>query len=117
MFDFVFSLLAKTGAPFLRTATRALRPLAETLTDWLTNPTVHYVFAALLTVASVYGIGLLASVVVGRRLIAWMERLLTPLPLVQAIYGATKRSLQTLRQPPATGQRVLLISFPTPERQ
>jgi uncharacterized membrane protein len=114
VFDFVFGLLARTGAPFLRTTARALRPLSDTLADWLTSPTLHYVLAALFSIAGLYAVGLLTSIVMGRRLIAWMERLLTHLPLVQTIYGATKRFLQTLRQPPVTGQRVVLISFPTP---
>jgi uncharacterized membrane protein len=51
--------------------------------------------------------------VVGRRLIAFMEGLLARLPLVQTIYGATKRLLLSLQKPPATGQRVALISFPS----
>jgi uncharacterized membrane protein len=37
------------------------------------------------------------------------------LPLVQNIYGATKRFLDTLRRPPMAGQRVVLIAFPSPE--
>jgi uncharacterized membrane protein len=41
--------------------------------------------------------------------------MLARLPLVQTIYGGTKRFLHTLRQPPVSGQRVVLISFPTPE--
>lgn len=114
VFDFVFSLLARTGAPFLRAAARALRPWSNTLADWLANPTAHYVLAALISIGGLYAVGLLTSIVMGRRLTDWMERLLARLPLVQTIYGATKRFLQTLRQPPITGQRVVLISFPTP---
>ena len=34
---------------------------------------------------------------------------------MQTIYGATKRFLQSLLQPPVGGQRVVLISFPTAE--
>jgi len=34
---------------------------------------------------------------------------------VQTIYGATKRFLQSLQNPPVSGQRVVLISFPSPE--
>jgi uncharacterized membrane protein len=36
--DFLFSLLAKAGAPFLRGLARALQPVSESLADWLLNP-------------------------------------------------------------------------------
>jgi uncharacterized membrane protein len=113
--DFLFSLLARLGAPFMWGASRIVRPFSETLAGWLVNPSVQYVLAALLAVAGLYGIGLFASFVLGRRLIEWFERLLGRLPLVQTIYGGTKRFLQSLRKPPVSGQRVVLISFPSPE--
>lgn len=113
--DFLFSLLARTGAPLLRGLARGVRPVSETLADWLLHPVVQYVLAALVTLAGLYAVGLLASVVLGRRLIAHSERLVARLPLVQTIYGATKKFLETLRKPPVSGQRVVLIAFPSPE--
>lgn len=113
--DFVFSLLARTGAPLLRGAAHAVRPFAESVADWLLNPTVQYLLAALVTLVGLYFIGLITSMVVGRQLLGLMERILARLPLVQTIYGATKRFLETLREPPVSGQRVVLISFPSPE--
>lgn len=115
VFDFLFSLLANIGAPFLRGVAMGIRPISEVLAAWLLNATVQYVLAALVTLAGLYGIGLLTSMVLGRRLIAAIERLLARLPLVQSIYGATKRFLQTLQKPPVSGQRVVLIAFPSPE--
>lgn len=76
---------------------------------------MQYVLAVLVTLAGLYIVGLLTSMVLGRRLIALVERQLDRLPLVQTIYGATKRFLQSLQKPPLTGQRVVLISFPSPE--
>lgn len=115
VFDFLFSLLAQIGAPFLRGAARGLRPFSGIVADWLINPDVQYVLAALVTLMGLYVVGLLTSLVLGRRLIALVERQLDRLPLVQTIYGATKRFLQSLQNPPMTGQRVVLISFPSPE--
>jgi uncharacterized membrane protein len=96
-------------------ARRSTRPVSEVLADWLLNPFVQYVLAALLTVALLYGLGVLTALVVGRRLIAFMERQLERLPLVQSIYGATKRFLNSLQKPPVSTQRVVLIAFPSPE--
>lgn len=51
----------------------------------------------------------------GRKLIATVEYWGSRLPLVQTIYGATKRFLQTVSKPPVQGQRVVLINFPSAE--
>jgi len=113
--DFVFGLLARTGSPVLRGVALGVRSFSDTVADWLLNPIVQYLLAALLTVAGLYGIGRLTAFVLGRRLIAFMERQLGRLPLVQTIYGATKRFLSTLQKPPVSTQRVVLIAFPSPE--
>jgi uncharacterized membrane protein len=113
VFDFAYRLLARTGTPMLKAAAAAVRPLSVTLADWLLNPTVQVGLAATLTVACLYLTGLLASLVIGRRVIAHVEGLMARLPLIQSVYGATKRFLETVRNPPLKGQRVVLISFPT----
>lgn len=113
--DFVFSLLARTGAPVLRGLASGVRPLSQPLADWLLDPTVQYLLAALVTLGGLYVVGVVTSLVVGRQLLALMERVLARLPLVQTIYGATKRFLETMREPPVSGQRVVLISFPSPQ--
>lgn len=115
VFDFLLGLLAAMGTPFLLAAATLVTPFAATLADWLRDSDLQRFVAVLLTLAALYGIGVFASLVLGRKLLEAFERMLGRLPLVQTIYGGTKRFLQTLRKPPATGQRVVLISFPTPE--
>ena len=115
VFDFLFGLLASTGAPFIKTLARLLRPLSDTLASWLLNADVQYALAALSTLVLLYLLGVFASFVLGKKLIATIEYWVGRLPLVQTIYGATKRFLQTVSTPPLQGQRVVLISFPSPE--
>ncbi len=115
VFDFLFGLLASAGAPFLKALARLLRPFSDALASGLLDSGVQYGLAALFTLVLLYLVGLFASFVVGKRLIATFEGWLVRLPLVQTIYGATKRFLQTVSQPPVQGQRVVLISFPSPE--
>jgi len=115
VFDFLFGLLASTGAPFIKALAHLLRPLSDTLASWLLNADVQYALAAVFTLVLLYLIGLFASFVLGRKLIATVEYWVNRLPLVQTIYGATKRFLQTVSKPPLQGQRVVLISFPSPE--
>jgi uncharacterized membrane protein len=114
-FDFLLKLLAQMGTPLLRATARAVRPFSDTLASWLLDSSFQQAVAALLTIASLYGIGLLASFVIGKKVIELYEDILARLPLVQTIYGATKRVLLSLSQPPVTGQRVVLINFPSSE--
>ncbi len=115
VFEFVFKMLAHMGEPLLKGLARAMRPHSDTVASWLLDSSFQQSVAALLTIASLYGIGLLASFVIGKKVIELYEDILAQLPLVQTIYGATKRLLNTLSQPPVTGQRVVLISFPSTE--
>ena len=115
VFDFLLKILAQMGAPLLKTTARVVRPFSDTLASWLLDSNFQQAVAALLTVASLYGIGLLASFVIGKKVIEIYEDILARLPLVQTIYGATKRVLLSLTKPPVTGQRVVLICFPSSE--
>ncbi|MDP1651550.1 MAG: DUF502 domain-containing protein, partial [Rhodocyclaceae bacterium] len=114
VFDFLLGILAGAGTPLLRAAARLVAPISETLSSWLLDSDLQTLVAVLLTLGTLYGIGLLASMVLGKRLIEGLEALVNRLPLVQSVYGGAKRFLQTLRKPPVSGQRVVLISFPTP---
>jgi uncharacterized membrane protein len=114
VFDFLFGLLADASKPLLRGVAQLVRPLSVSLAEWLATPGVQYVLGVVLTLGSFYLIGLFASFVVGRQLINYLESQLLRLPLVQTIYNATKRFLHTMRQRPTAGQRVVLITFPTP---
>jgi uncharacterized membrane protein len=115
VFDFLFGLLASTGEPFLKALAHLSQPVSGTLATWLLDSGVQAGLAALFTLVLLYAVGVFASLVVGRRLIAVAEGWLTRLPGVQTVYGATKRFLQTVSKPPVQGQRVVLISFPSPE--
>jgi len=115
VFDFLLGILADVGTPLLRAAGRAMHPLSETLSGWLLDSAFQKLIAILLTLGGLYAIGMLASLVLGRKLLRWFEGMLARLPLVQTVYGGTKRFLTSMRKPPVLGQRVVLISFPTPE--
>lgn len=115
VFDFVFGLLAKAGSPLVRLLDALLQPVLGGALNQQLHPVSHYLLATLLTLAVLYAVGWMASIVIGRRIIAAFEALLTRLPIVQTIYGATKRFIQSMQTSPMQGQRVVLIAFPTPE--
>lgn len=115
VFDFLLGILARMGVPLLRAAAHAVLPFSETLAAWLLDSGFQKLVAVVFTLAALYGIGIFASLVLGKKLLNAFESLMVRLPLVETIYGGTKRFLQSLRTPPATGKRVVLICFPTPE--
>lgn len=112
VFDFLLGILASMGTPLLRAAAGLIAPVSATAAAWLLDSDFQKLVAVLLTLASLYAIGVMASLVLGQKLLDAAEAMLARLPLVQTIYGGTKRFLETLRKPPVKGQRVVLISFP-----
>ncbi len=114
VFDFLLELLANVGAPVLLALAGLLQETAPKSALWMQDGTLHQLVAVLVTLGVLYGIGIFTSLLLGKRIVSWLESLVGRLPLVQTIYGGTKRFLQSVSAPPATGQRVVLISFPTP---
>jgi len=110
VFDFVFRQLSRVGTPWVR----ALANAQPNLADWLLTPWVQNLLAALLTLLLLYLLGLIATLVIGRRLIALFEALVRRIPLVKKIYGSTKQLLSVLQQQPKGTKRVVLIEFPCP---
>ncbi|HNO79139.1 MAG TPA: DUF502 domain-containing protein [Phycisphaerae bacterium] len=74
------------------------------------------VVAVLLTLFSLYLLGLFSANVLGRRVVNLVERLFEGLPLVKTIYGSTKRIILTLAGGNGTQhfQKVVLVEFPRP---
>jgi uncharacterized membrane protein len=115
VFDFVLGLLKRFGAPAVDALMAVIAPHAPTLAAWAANPMVRSIAAVLFTLLGLWLVGAAASRVVGRRLIEGVEALLERIPLVQAVYGGTKRFITAMWRQPTRSQRVVLISFPSPE--
>jgi uncharacterized membrane protein len=78
-------------------------------------PWVALSIGFMVTLVLVYLIGILATNVIGRRLLQWGESLILRLPLVRSIYGSTKQVMQTVSMPEEPQfKSVVLIQFPTP---
>ena len=115
VFSFLFNQLSRFGRPWVRALARWLEQTAPTLAEWLLTPWFQSVLAALVTVLLLYLLGWVTTRVLGRRLVALVESLIARIPLVQTVYGATKKLISALQQKPDNVQRVVLIEFPTPE--
>jgi len=68
---------------------------------------------ALLTIGIVLLVGAVATNVIGKKLIAWLEFLLNRIPLIKSIYGATKQIIDAFSlQKSNAFRRVALVEYP-----
>jgi uncharacterized membrane protein len=112
VFRFVLGILVELGQPLTTVLIGALSHTAPDTVRSIDHPWLLYVLAVLVTLAALYLIGFLASRMLGARLIAGFDALLERIPLVQTIYGGTKKLMAVLQQKPSGVQRVVLVDFP-----
>ena len=115
VFNFLLGLVSSAGAPWVRALARALAESAPLTSQWLLRPWVQTAAAVFLVLVVLYLLGWAATLVIGRQLVGLLERLIERIPLVQTIYGSTKKLVAAFQQKPESVQRVVLIDFPSPE--
>jgi uncharacterized membrane protein len=115
VFKFLLGIVSSAGGPWVEAAAHALADSAPGVSRWLLEPWVRKLSAVALVLVGLYGLGWAATRVVGRELLAWFDRLMARIPLVQTIYGSAKKLLAALEQKPERVQRVVLIEFPSAE--
>ncbi len=114
VFRFVFNQLSSLGMPWVRVLSSMIRDDAPLLGQLLLEGWFQSLFAIFMTLVALYVLGWAATHVLGRRLISVFDSLMHRIPLVEKVYGGTKRLLNALEQRPSDVQRVVLIEFPTP---
>ncbi|MCK7592691.1 DUF502 domain-containing protein [Pseudomarimonas salicorniae] len=114
VFELVLTQLSKLGAPLVDAAAELLARLLPGAGAVLQAEWVRFLLAVVLTIGSLYVLGWVANKVVGKRLLSAFDALIERIPLVQTIYGGTKKLLGVLQKKPEGSQRVVLIEFPHP---
>ncbi len=113
---FVFNLLSSIGEPgakWIAETAGKQYPMLETLME---NEILIAIVSFLLVLILIYFLGMLTSMVVGRKLIELFEGLLSRVPVVRHVYGSVKKLTTVLQEKPAGEvQRVVLIDFPSAE--
>jgi uncharacterized membrane protein len=112
VFKFIFGVLAELGAPLVSALLGTLGFVAPQAANQLSQSWATYVLALLLTLLALYLIGFLANRVIGQRLLHAFDTVLQRIPLVQTIYGGTKKLMAVLQNKPSGLQRVVLVDFP-----
>jgi uncharacterized membrane protein len=99
----------------VRALSRSIRDDLPILSDLLLQAWFQNLLAAVITLIGLYLLGWVATRVLGRRIISSFESLMSRVPVVQTIYGSTRKLIQSLQQESSqTQQRVVLIEFPSP---
>lgn len=106
VFSFLLETLAKAGLPVVRLL-GGLLPF-----DSLEHPWLQSALAILLTLAVLYVVGWITSLVVGRQAFNLFEAALERLPFVAKVYTSVRQLLDTMMAKKETSQRVVLIDFP-----
>jgi uncharacterized membrane protein len=114
VFQFVLTQLSRLGAPLVDAIADGLGRVLPAAMVALDLQWLRFLLAIVLTVGFLYGLGWLANRVVGKRLLSMIDALIGRIPLVQSIYGGTKKLLAVLQTKPEGAQRVVLIEFPHP---
>jgi len=106
IFSYVLESLAKAGLP-------AVQFLAATFPrGWFGTPWLQPALAVLLTLAVLYVVGRVTSLVVGRQLFGLFESVLERLPFVAKVYTSVRQLLDSMMAKKGATQRVVLIDFP-----
>jgi uncharacterized membrane protein len=84
------------------------------LSAFLDNP-YHIPGLGMLTGAIViYVSGVLATNVIGTRIIRWWDQLLSRIPLVKSIYGSSKQLTQVFKEGKSSYRRAVFVEWPRP---
>ena len=106
IFSFLLEALAKAGLP-------AVQLLATYFPQgWFSHPWLQPALAVLLTLAVLYIVGRVTSLVIGRQLFGLFESVLERLPFVAKVYTSVRQLLDSMMAKKDTSQRVVLIDFP-----
>ena len=106
IFSFLLGTLAKAGRPLVRLFDAAFPAV------WLNDPWLQSALAVVLTLALLYVVGRLTSVVIGRQVFRFFEATLERLPFVAKVYTSVRQLLDTMMAKKDSSQRVVLIDFP-----
>lgn len=111
--SFLIGLLSWAGRPLVDAIVHNFGLTSDGRGAWVYNEYVATTLAVILSLWIIYVVGVVASNVLGARLIAWFSGLLNRVPLVKQVYGAVQKLIQSLSHKPDGVQRVVLLPFPS----
>jgi uncharacterized membrane protein len=113
VFYFLFIQLSQIGKPGVRAIADTFQNSLPWLAEGIRDPIFLSIIAFIFTLVAIYLLGWIATLVIGKRIISLFDSIMNRLPLVQTIYGSSKKLLSSLQKKPGETQRVVLIDFPS----
>jgi uncharacterized membrane protein len=114
--SFLFKTLSGIGSPAVAWLGKWAAPRFPVFADVVKSEMTVSIVAVILVIASLFLLGWFTTNFIGRGLFNFFEGLLDRIPFVKTIYGSVKKLLFVLQdKPKGDVQRVVLISFPSPE--
>jgi uncharacterized membrane protein len=111
---FLTNLLIEFGSPAASSVGQLVAPHSPLLATLGQSMWFQDLAAVVLVLVGLLLLGVVGRAVIGRRLLDVFDNLMARIPLVQSIYGSTRKLVQTVQTKPDSGQRVVLIEFPSP---
>ncbi len=115
VFKSIFSVLSEANLPWVSALFDALATAFPGTLGRINQSWLMPLFAFIVTLVALYLTGFAANRVLGRRLLGALERVIDRIPIAHTIYGGAKKLMSMLQNKPSGTQRVVLISFPSPE--
>lgn len=81
--------------------------LAQGWVDYIT-PVVSIVLSML----AIYIVGLFGGNVIGRQILAWVDKVLLAVPLLRGIYSATRQFIDTFSKDKGAFRKVVMVEYP-----
>ncbi|RKZ50695.1 MAG: hypothetical protein DRR00_14465 [Candidatus Parabeggiatoa sp. nov. 3] len=113
LFYFLSIQLSQIGKPGVRAIADTFQESLPWLAEGIRDPLFLSIMAFIFTLVAIYLLGWVATLVIGKRIISLFDSIMNRLPLVQTIYGSSKKLLSALQKKPGETQRVVLIDFPS----
>jgi uncharacterized membrane protein len=90
-----------------------LGPYLDTIYSSVTRRTAHFPGLGMITgIVFIYLTGLLATNVMGTRMLQWWDDLLTRIPLVKYVYTSSKQLTQVFKEGKSSYRRAVFVEWP-----
>ena len=113
LFAWIWQQLVRLGSPFVNGLAQAVQPWSAQIASLLRDSFFTGALGVLLLATGVYAVGWMATRVIGKKALALVDSTMQRLPVVAQVYGAIRKTLDALQAQPKSGQRVVLIPFPS----
>ena len=113
--EITLEFVVASGEPLARVFAGFVRPFSGDLSELLVSDGMLWAVAITLMLMLFYALGSVGRQITGRRLLDRAEKWVLQVPVLSVVYGSVRELVETLNRTVAPGQRVVLISFPSPK--